>query len=47
MIICLIDYKDLTEEQKKRAICFYKVNDEYIEDFTIKIDEIHDKGDYS
>lgn len=46
MIICLIDYADLTEEQKAKVICLYKVSEEKIEDFTIAIDKVHDEGDY-
>lgn len=46
MIIALIDYKDLTEEQQEKVVCLYKVIEEKIEDFTISIDKVHDEGDF-
>lgn len=46
-IICLIDLKDLTEEQKLKVFCLYKVRKEKIKDFTIEIDKIYDEGDFT
>ena len=46
MFIALIDYDDLTEDQKTKVICLYKVTNEKIEDFTVAIDEIHDEGGF-
>lgn len=46
MIVALIDYKKLTEEQKKEAFALYGLEDENVTDFTVAIDEIHDNNDY-